>query len=200
MKKPVLIFLPFLLMLASACRGQRPVVKKPAHGKVTEFHREPSKFIVQLMADYNYRGINRQGDRALVDGLGGGVGLFIHQPMRWQWIGHKSLYYYVDVTGSPEFAGNPYPGQKRYIVSTYPGIYMRSYLPFFFKVFYGTGINLRLGRTNYDQWGIYGRAGVELCGFTTSFLAIGHPGQPNWETEYRFGYMMYKPLSKCFGD
>ncbi|RME89733.1 MAG: hypothetical protein D6767_07950 [Candidatus Hydrogenedentota bacterium] len=188
-----------LILIGIACKGKEPIIKRPPHGKATEFHRKPAKIIVHPFADYNYRGINRSADRKFYNGIGAGLGFYFHFPMRWQWVGHKRLYYYADVTVSPEYSGNPYPGEKSYIASTYPGIYIRSYLPFFFKVFYGGGVVVRLGSTPYDQWGIYGRAGLELCGLTSSFLVIGHPGQSNWEGEARLGFMAYKPVLKCVG-
>lgn len=195
------IFSLFLIAFANLnCKGQEPVIKSPGHGHVTEFHRAPKPWMAQIYMNYGYRGINRESERSFLNSIGGGLGVFIHMPMSPQWIGHKSLYYYMDFDVSPEYSGNPYPGSKDYVYSGYPGIYIRQYLPFLFKLYYGGGVALRYSQTAYDRWGMYGQIGVELCGLTSSIIVIGHPGQNNWESEYRFGYMLYRPWIKCFGE
>ena len=61
----------------------------------------------------------------------------------------------------------------------------------FLKAHYGLGIDLRLTETKFDRWGMYGVFGLELFGLTFSTKIIGHPGQPNFEQEYRYGFMAY---------
>ncbi|MFO1525611.1 MAG: hypothetical protein U1F16_06525, partial [Turneriella sp.] len=61
--------------------------------------------------------------------------------------------------------------------------------PLYLKMHFGFGMNLRYNQQYYDRWGVYGMMGLELWGLTSSVVFIGHPGQQNWETEYRAGYM-----------
>ncbi|MCB1199391.1 MAG: hypothetical protein KDK41_02000 [Leptospiraceae bacterium] len=189
------IFLLTAVILAFVlqCRSPGKVVERPSFGKTTEFHREPAKFIPYFYVNNVNRGIDRPGDVGFFSKMGGGAGLLINQPLSWQWIGHKFLYYYMDVDFSPEYAGGVYPGDKAWSVSSYPGLLMRTYTPFWMKLHYGAGLNIRLANTQYDRWGIYAKMGVEFYNITSSVVFIGHPGQSNWEREFRFGYL-YAPI------
>lgn len=176
------------------CRTPGKVVEYPKHGGPTEFHREPAKLIPMGYLNINNRGVDERSHIPWYRSLGFGLGLFIHQDMSWIWRGHKFLYYYFDLDYSQEVKpGGVYPYEKNGVLSTYPGLYIRTYLPWIFKIHYGAGLNLRLTNTPYDRWGLYGQAGLELYGFTISTIVIGHPGQSNWEKEYRMGYM-YAPI------
>lgn len=192
--KFALIILSSLIGFAfTNCRSPGRVVERPRHGKTTEFHREPAKYLPYIYMNHGSRGVDRNKDVSYFSRAGMGLGLWINQPLGWEWVGHKFLYYYVDLDLSPERAGGVYPGKKTYTLSTYPGIMLRTYTPFFLKMHYGGGVNLRLYNTSYDRWGIYGKMGLEFFGLTASVIAIGHPGQSNWEREVRFGYI-YAPI------
>lgn len=189
-------FLLFLFVAAAAvsqCRSPNKKIKDPVAGRPTEFHREPAKLIPIGYFSINDRGVDNREDVSYFSSMGFGLGLFINQPTSKQWLGHKFLYYYIDIEGSPEHYGDPYPGEKNWVFATSPGVYMRTYLPLWVKLHYGVGLNMRFG-SNYDRWGMYGQMGVEWYGFTASTVVIGYPGQPNWDTEYRFGYM-YAPIN-----
>ena len=198
MKAKVIIIL-LLVLVVFACQSRR-LVKQPKLGKVTEFHREQNKVMPYLFATYNTRG--QDHNRAsLQNSVGGGLGLFIRSKMSDQWLGHKSFYYYIDFEASPEHWGQPSSGNRQWVFSTYPGFYMRTYLPLKLKMFMGVGINLRMGAINhnnlrmgaihYDRWGPYIHWGAELFGISASTIFIVHPGQANIEMEYRAGYMFY---------
>lgn len=194
MKRVSYIILILLALLSGFCRSPERVIDQPVKGRPTEFHREPAKYIPIAYLNFNNRGVDRRRDVSLASSMGGGLGMFIHQPMSWMWTGHKFLYYYVDIDFSPERYGGVYPYDKHWVVSTYPGVYIRTYMPAFFKVHYGGGVNLRLSNTIFDRWGMYGQVGLEFYGLTSSILFIGHPGQGNWEQEYRVGYL-HAPIS-----
>lgn len=181
-------------MVSFECRSPGKLKKRPKLGKKTEFHHEPPLLIPQIFMSHNTRGLDygqgfSQGTVSRFDTIGGGLGLFVNTSMGDQWVGHKLFYYYIDLDIAPEHGGRDYPGDKRWIFSTYPGVYMRSYLPFWLKIHWGLGLNFRMGATDYDRWGIYTQIGLELFNFTASTIFVGHPGQSNIETEYRFGYV-----------
>lgn len=195
MKAKIIIIL-LLAFVVFACQSRR-LVKQPKLGKATEFHREQNKIMPYFFGTYNTRG--QENNRvSLQNSVGGGLGLFIRSKMSDQWLGHKSFYYYIDFEASPEYWGQPSSGNiignKQWVFSTYPGFYIRTYLPLKLKMFMGVGINLRMGAINYDRWGPYIHWGVELFGISASTIFIAHPGQANIETEYRVGYMYY-PLN-----
>ncbi|MDW8307202.1 MAG: hypothetical protein RML34_09090 [Leptospiraceae bacterium] len=180
-------------ILVLACRSPQPVVEQPKHGGPTEFHRQPVKYIPIAYLNFNSRGVDDRDHVPWYRSMGFGLGLFIHQEMSWMWTGHKFLYYYIDIDYSREMSGGVYPYRSRGVLSTYPGLYIRTYLPWLFKIHYGGGMLLRLTHTSYDRWGLYGQVGLEFFGFTWSTLFLAHPGQSNWEREYRIGYM-YAPI------
>ena len=192
MKAKIIIVLLFVLVVF-ACQSGPRLVKQPKLGKATEFHREQNKIMPYFFGTYNTRGQDHNR-MSLQNSVGGGLGLFINSKMSDQWLGHKSFYYYIDFETSPEYWGQPSSGNKQWVFSTYPGFYMRTYVPLKLKMFMGVGINLRMGAINYDRWGPYINWGVELFGISASTIFIAHPGQANIETEYRVGYMYY-PLN-----
>lgn len=184
------------VLLAQACRSPNKIMDKPESAiKNTEFHREPATLIPEVYANLNSRGVDRRSDAGYTDSIGFGAGLLVNSAISPQWNGHKFFYYYVDLDVSSERQGPSYPGDTNWVLSTYPGMYVRTYTPFWMKLHYGAGLNLRLTETRYDKWGVYGRMGLELYGFHASVIFIGHPGQSNWETEYRGGWM-YAPINK----
>ncbi len=180
-----------LTLLAVNCRSRGPQIKAPRENlPATEFHHEPAKVIPWFYGNKSSRGLDRQADAAFFDQVGGGVGLLVNSRLDSQWDGHKFFYYYLDFDISPQFnPGKTYPGDKQWIFSSYPGIMFRTYTPFYLKMHFGFGMNLRYNQQYYDRWGVYGMMGAELWGFTSTVVFIGHPGQLNWETEYRAGYM-----------
>lgn len=173
------------------CRSRGPVIKTPRENlPTTEFHHEPAKFIPWIFGNKSSRGLDRQSDASFLNQVGGGLGLLVNSQIDSQWNGHKFFYYYIDFDASPQYVpGGAYPGTKQWTFSSYPGILFRTYTPFYFKMHFGAGVNLRYNQQFYDRWGVYGQMGVELWGLTSSVIFIGHPGQLNWETEYRAGYM-----------
>lgn len=189
-------FAIIMLSLVQECRSPNKIMDKPERAiKNTEFHREPATFIPEVYANLNSRGVDRRRDAGYTESIGFGAGLYINSALSPQWNGHKFFYYYMDIDASPERTGGAYPGDTKWVLSTYPGMYFRTYTPIWLKLHYGGGLNLRLTETKYDKWGVYGRMGVELYGFNASVIFIGHPGQSNWETEYRGGWM-YAPINK----
>ncbi|HMV36833.1 MAG TPA: hypothetical protein PKM44_13320 [Turneriella sp.] len=180
-----------LSLLAANCRSRGPQIKAPRENlPATEFHHEPAKVIPWFYGNKSSRGLDRQADAAFFDQVGGGVGLLVNSRLDSQWDGHKFFYYYLDFDFSPQFnPGKTYPGDKQWIFSSYPGIMFRTYTPFYLKMHFGFGMNVRYNQQHYDRWGVYGMMGAELWGFTSTVVFIGHPGQLNWETEYRAGYM-----------
>lgn len=180
-----------MAVVGAACRSRGPQVKTPREGMpATEFHHEPAKLIPWFYANKSSRGLDRQADAPFLQQVGGGAGLLINSRLDKQWDGHRFFYYYFDVDASPQYVpGKTYPGDRQWIYSSYPGVMFRTYTPLFFKMHYGFGLNLRFNQRFYDRWGIYGLVGLELYGITSSAIFIGHPGQANWETEYRLGYM-----------
>lgn len=189
------IFVAVSMLMLANCRSRGPQIKAPREQTgATEFHHEPAKFIPWIYANRSWRGLDGQGDVSILNQLGGGVGALINSGIDAQWNGHKFFYYYMDFDVSPQHVRkSPYPGTKEWTFSSYPGILFRTYTPFYLKMHFGFGVNLRYNQTYYDRWGVYGQMGFELWGLTTSVLFIGHPGQLNWETEYRAGYM-FAPL------
>ena len=194
MKRLIIILIS--LVFFSSC-ARKPIIKSTPRGNATEFHKEPNKYIPLIFGSYSSRGLDKVSEGRFIDSLGGGIGVFIFSQMSSQWIGHKNLYYYIDIETTPEYFGSPYPGKVYYTGSVNPGIFIRSYLPFLFKIYYGAGINLRGVNVHYDRWGIYGMVGLELCGISGSTTFIGHPGQSNWEQEYRLGFNVYRQY--CIG-
>jgi hypothetical protein len=187
----IYILLFVAVAFAANCRSRGPQLKTPRENmRSTEFHHEPAKVIPWFYANKSSRGIDRQGDVGFFNQVGGGVGVLVNSKLDEQWIGHKLFYYYIDFDASPQYnPGKTYPGDKQWIYSSYPGILFRTYTPFYLKMHFGLGVNLRYNQTYYDRWGVYGQMGLELWGLTSSVLFIGHPGQQNWETEFRAGYM-----------
>ncbi|HRP68083.1 MAG TPA: hypothetical protein PLY93_00930 [Turneriella sp.] len=184
-----------LLFLAASftanCRSSGSTIKEPRAGMpTTEFHRKPAKWIPWFYANKSSRGIDRAGDVSFFNQVGAGLGVLVNSKLDDQWDGHKFFYYYLDLDFSPQYTPvGPYPGTKEWTISSYPGVLFRTYLPFYLKMHFGFGVNLRYNQLFYDRWGLYGSMGVELFGLTSTVVFIGHPGQPNWETEYRMGYM-----------
>lgn len=178
-------------LLAAHCRSRGPLIKTPRDDMpATEFHHKPAKVIPWFYGNKSSRGLDRQADAPFFDQVGGGVGLLVNSRLDSQWDGHRFFYYYLDFDVSPQFnPGKTYPGDKQWIFSGYPGIMFRTYTPFYLKMHFGFGMNLRYNQQYYDRWGVYGMMGAELWGFTSTVVFIGHPGQLNWETEYRAGYM-----------
>ncbi len=191
-KQVILILL--LVFLMAQCQSNKNVVKQPVMGEPTEFHREPAKFIPIVYGNYSNRGLDDPDDVAFVDHLGMGFGTLINVSMGQQWTGHKFLYYYLDMETDTEYYGYPNPGDKNYAMAFNPGIYMRSHLPFWLKVRYGTGLHLRFYNTDYDRWGIYGEFGLELYNITYSVVFTGYPGQGDVDTRYRLGYI-FAPIN-----
>lgn len=192
MKKLSTFILPLALaLLAANCRSRGPLVQNPREGTpATEFHHEAAKWIPWFYANKSSRGLDRMDDASFFNQVGGGLGILMNSALDTQWSGHKFFYYYLDLDFSPQYnPGKTYPGDKQWILSSYPGVMFRTYTPFFMKMHLGMGANLRFGQHYYDRWGIYGMMGLELWGLTSSVIFIGHPGQANWETEYRAGYM-----------
>lgn len=189
--RSIYIFLFCLIPLLAYCRSRGPMVKQPRPGTAaTEFHHEPAKVIPWFYANKSSRGLDRQSDASFFNQIGGGAGILINSKLDEQWIGHKFFYYYMDFDISPQYnPGKVYPGDKQWIFSSYPGILFRTYTPLYFKMHFGFGVNLRYNQQYYDRWGVYGSIGAELWGITSTVVFIGHPGQLNWETEYRAGYM-----------
>lgn len=185
------IFLLLVVVAANNCRSRGPQIKAPRENlPTTEFHHEPPKLIPWVFANKSSRGIDRQGDVSFLNQVGGGLGLLVNSQIDAQWNGHKFFYYYIDFDVSPQYVPTgSYPGTKQWTFSSYPGILFRTYTPFYFKMHFGGGMNLRYNQQYFDRWGVYGQIGVELWGLTSSVIFIGHPGQLNWETEYRAGYM-----------
>ena len=188
--KRLLLLLLFSFFLQCGSRG--PLVKEPAYGQPTEFHHKPKKTIPYLYVSSNQRGAEKRSQINQLDTLGFGVGGFFNEPMNAVWYGHKFMYFYFDLEVAPENQlKTDGTWEKSYLLGTSPGIYWRSYLPVFLKAHYGLGIDLRLTETKFDRWGMYGVFGLELFGLTFSTKIIGHPGQPNFEQEYRYGFMAY---------
>lgn len=184
-----LILFLFVIILFIQCSSNQKVVKQPKLGNPTEFHKEPQKYIPIVYGNYSNRGLDDSDDVGFANHLGMGFGTLINVPMGTQWTGHKFLYYYMDIEADVEYAGRPYPGEKAHSISINPGIYMRSYLPFWMKVRYGAGIHSRFYNTQYDKWGIYGEFGLEFWNITYSVVFTGYPGQGDVDTKYRLGYI-----------
>jgi len=191
MKKLILIILFAAAALVANCRSSGPVIQQPREDtRTTEFHREPAKVIPWVFFNKNSRGLDRQADAPFLNQVGGGAGVLINSGLDKQWNGHKFFYYFLDFDISHQYnPGKTYPGDQQWIFSSYPGILFRTYLPFYLKMHFGFGANLRFNQSYYDKWGVYGQIGAELFGLTATTIFIGHPGQLNWETEYRVGYM-----------
>lgn len=185
------IILVIVTAFAVHCRSRGGQIKAPRENlRTTEFHHEPAKIIPWFYGNKSTRGLDRQGDASLFNQFGGGVGLLVNSKIDEQWNGHKFFYYYMDFDVSPQHnPGKTYPGDKQWIFSSYPGIMFRTYTPLYLKMHLGLGVNLRYNQTYYDRWGVYGMMGAEFFGITGTVIFIGHPGQQNWETEYRAGYM-----------
>ncbi|MBV6492730.1 MAG: hypothetical protein LDLANPLL_00727 [Turneriella sp.] len=185
------ILLLCVIVFAAHCRSSGPTIKQPRSGMpATEFNREPAKLIPWLYANKSSRGVDRQSDVGFFNQVGGGIGLLYNSKLDDQWDGHKFFYYYLDVDFSPQYIPvGAYPGTKEWTISSYPGVLFRTYTPLYFKMHFGMGLNLRYNQLYYDRWGVYGLMGLELFGLTSTVIFIGHPGQVNWETEYRLGYM-----------
>lgn len=190
-KRSIFVLVVVTSLLSTNCRSRGPEIKAPRDNlPATEFHHEPAKLIPWFYINKSSRGLDRQADAPSSDQVGGGAGLLINSRLDSQWDGHKFFYYYLDFDVSPQFnPGKTYPGDKQWIYSSYPGIMFRTYTPFYLKMHFGFGMNLRYNQQYYDRWGVYGMMGAELWGFTSTVVFIGHPGQMNWETEYRVGYM-----------
>lgn len=186
-----ILFFSLVLLLVANCRSRGPQIKAPRENSpTTEFHHEPAKVIPWFFGNKSSRGLDRQSDAGFFDQVGGGAGLLVNSKLDRQWNGHEFFYYYIDFDISPQFnPGAKYPGDKQWIYSSYPGVMFRTYTPLYLKMHIGLGANLRYNQTYFDRWGVYGMMGLELWGFTSSVIFIGHPGQLNWETEYRAGYM-----------
>lgn len=181
----------FALAFVANCRSRGPQIKAPRENlPATEFHHEPAKVIPWFYANKSSRGLDRQSDASFFNQVGGGMGVLVNSRLDSQWDGHRFFYYYLDFDISPQYnPGKTYPGDKQWIFSSYPGVMFRTYTPFYFKMHFGFGMNLRYNQQYYDRWGVYGMMGAEIWGITSSIIFIGHPGQANWETEYRAGYM-----------
>jgi len=180
-----------LAAFAAACQTRGPQIKAPREQTAaTEFHHQPAKIIPWVYANRSWRGLDGQADVSIANQIGGGLGVLINSHIDAQWNGHKFFYYYIDFDASPQYVRKTaYPGTKEWTFSSYPGILFRTYTPFYVKMHFGFGVNLRYNQAYYDRWGVYGQMGFELYGITASALFIGHPGQLNWENEYRIGYM-----------
>ena len=174
-----------------ACRSRgEPIATTRENTPRTEFHHKPARWIPWFYTNKSTRGLDRASDANFMSQVGGGFGLLLNSSIDPQWNGHKFFYYYIDFDISPQrIPEGAYPGSKQWTYSSYPGIMFRTYTPFFLKLHYGLGVNLRYNQQVYDRWGLYGQMGLELWGITTTAIFIGHPGQANWETEYRLGYM-----------
>lgn len=190
-KAQSVIFLIALIVCTANCRSRGTIIKPPRENlPTTEFHHEPAKLIPWFYGNKSSRGLDRQSDAPFANQVGGGLGLLINSKLDPQWDGHRFFYYYIDFDISPQFnPGKTYPGDRQWIFSSYPGVLFRTYTPLYFKMHFGFGLNLRYNQQFYDRWGLYGMMGLELYGLTSSVIFIGHPGQANWETEYRLGYM-----------
>lgn len=184
-------FVAVLALLTANCRSRGPQITPPrGNTPATEFHHEPAKLIPWVYANKSTRGLDRHSDAPFADQVGAGLGLLVNSRLDSQWDGHRFFYYYLDFDVSPQFVpGKTYPGDKQWIFSSYPGILFRTYTPLYLKMHFGFGMNLRYNQQYYDRWGVYGMMGAELWGITSTVIFIGHPGQANWETEYRAGYM-----------
>jgi len=191
-KNLMLLTTLILIIFSVQCSVKNRIIKrpKPNRGKVSEFHREAKKFRPVVFGSYNQRGVQVIGDRPFNDNLGVGIGTFYNVPLSNQWVGHKLFYLYFDFEVSQEAVlfNNPYPGGTKANVSTNPGIFLRHWIPMV-KIFYGMGLNARLLPTEYDSWGIYGQAGIQISNAYISGTVIAHPGQTNMEMEYRVGWM-----------
>jgi hypothetical protein len=181
MKLRYYIFL-FAALLAAHCRSRGPQIKAPRpQTPATEFHHEPAKIIPWFFANKSSRGLDRQSDATFFNQVGGGVGVLVNSRLDSQWDGHKFFYYYIDFEASPQYnPGATYPGDKQWIYSSYPGVLFRTFTPFYMKMHFGLGVNLRYNQRTYDRWGVYGQIGAELWGLTSTVIFIGHPGQLNW--------------------
>lgn len=183
-----------LIAITGQCSSNQEKIKDPPLGNPTEFHKKPRKYIPIVYGNYSNRGLDNSDDVEFYDHLGMGFGTLINVPMGPQWTGHKFLYYYIDVETDVEYAGYPYPGDKANSIAMNPGIYMRSYMPFWMKVRYGAGIHTRFYNTSYDRWGIYGEFGLEFWNITYSVVFTGYPGQGDVDTKYRLGYI-FAPIN-----
>ena len=126
LKRGYIAIAALALFGAAAC-SKKAVLKRPKLGSVTEFHRKPSKVIMQFYASHNTRGSDfnpgtKSRHVSRFNQIGGGLGAFINTSMGQQWIGHKLFYYYIDLEISPEYSGDPYPGKKHWVFSSYPGL------------------------------------------------------------------------------
>jgi hypothetical protein len=192
MKKKVAYTLFVIAAFAAInCRSRGPQIKAPRENlRPTEFHTEPARFIPWVFFNKSSRGLDRQADASFFSQVGGGLGLLMNSKLDNQWDGHKFFYYYMDIDISRQHIPvGTYPGDTQWTISSYPGVLFRTYTPFYLKMHIGLGMNLRYNQQYYDRWGVYGQMGLELWGLTSSVIFIGHPGQANWETEYRAGYM-----------
>lgn len=187
-KLPLIMLILFCLQ----CGSRGPLVKEPAYGQPTEFHHAPEKTITQLYISSNQRGVTKRGKLDFSDTVGFGIGGYFYEPLNAVWFGHKFMYFYIDLEVAPENQIKLDGTQsKSYLLGTSPGIFWRSYLPLFLKTHYGGGVDLRVTDTKFDRWGMYGLFGLEFYGFTFSTKILAHPGQPNIEQEYRYGFMAY---------
>lgn len=191
MKRQQFAMLIFSCLVMVHCRSRGPQIKAPRENlPATEYHNEPAKVIPWFYGNKSSRGLDRQSDVSFFDQAGIGAGVLVNSKLDTQWDGHKFFYYYMDFDVSPQYnPGTKYPGEKKWTFSSYPGILFRTYTPFYLKMHIGLGMNVRYNQEYYDRWGVYGMMGLELWGLTSSVIFIGHPGQQNWETEYRAGYM-----------
>ncbi len=165
-----------------------------ATGVKTEFDYKPRSFVPLFFLGSQFRSQDYMQGSDIVETLGLGGGFLYHAPADKFWKGHKFFYYYFD----GEFQQEWNPGRQddpfnfQFVFN--PGIMIRSYIPFM-KIFYGAGLSFRLGSSDFEPWGVYGQAGIEVYRVFLSFRLVGSPGEGIVHNEIRLGYM-FTPTRK----
>jgi hypothetical protein len=156
--------------------------------KQTEFDFEPRKIIPLGFIGMNFRGRDYMSTGEAVKLFGFGVGFLYNINIDPSWRGHKFLYSYLDVEFQQENNSARLDETMKPIFVTNPGLMVRTFIPYM-KIFYGTGISLRFGSSDFEKWGIYAQAGLEFWGFFLAARMVGSPGEAIINNEIRFGYM-----------
>lgn len=183
------LFLVISLSVGASLYAQAGTVR-------TEFDYKPKKYVPMLFGSANFRGRDYMTATEAYKTLGLGGALLYNMNLDKYWRGHKFLYWYMDVEFQQEWNTARVDEEFRPILSLNPGILVRSYLPFI-KIFYGTGLNFRIGNSDFEPWGIYGQLGLEVYRFFLAAKVIFIPGEAITHNELRLGYI-FTPSKKIW--
>lgn len=155
----------------------------------TEFNRTPKQWIPLFFMSSQFRGQDHMKGMDIVETLGLGAGFLYNVPMDESWMGHKFFYYYLDAEFQQEYNTGDLEEEMKPLGILSPGIMIRSFVPFM-KIYYGAGLTFRFGDTDFEPWGVYGQAGIEIYGVFLGAKIMGAPGQGHVYNELRIGYML----------